>query len=43
VASGPVREVLCADVLSEHYGAAIRVLDDDGELVVVAARPRAPA
>jgi iron complex transport system ATP-binding protein len=43
VASGPVREVLRADVLSEHYGAAIRVLEHDGELVVVAARPRTTA
>jgi iron complex transport system ATP-binding protein len=43
VASGPAREVLRADVLTEHYGAAIRVLDHDGELVVVAARPKAPA
>ena len=43
VASGRSREVLRADVLSEHYGAAIRVLEDDGELVVVPARPRARA
>jgi iron complex transport system ATP-binding protein len=43
VASGPARAVLRADVLAEHYGAAIRVLDHDGELVVVAARPKAPA
>jgi cobalamin transport system ATP-binding protein len=43
VASGAAREVLHADVLSEHYGAAIRVLDHDGELVIVAARPTARA
>jgi cobalamin transport system ATP-binding protein len=43
VASGAAREVLRADVLSEHYGAAIRVLDHDGELVIVAARPTARA
>jgi iron complex transport system ATP-binding protein len=43
VASGDAREVLRADVLTEHYGAAIRVLEDDGELVVVPARPRARA
>jgi cobalamin transport system ATP-binding protein len=43
VASGPARAVLRADVLTEHYGTAIRVLDHDGDLVVVAARPRASA
>jgi iron complex transport system ATP-binding protein len=43
VASGPPRAVLRADLLSEHYGAGIRVLDDDGDLVVVAARPKASA
>jgi iron complex transport system ATP-binding protein len=43
VASGPARAVLRADLLTEHYGAAIRVLDHDGALVVVAARPKAPA
>jgi cobalamin transport system ATP-binding protein len=43
VASGDAREVLRADMLTEHYGAAIRVLEDDGELVVVPARPRARA
>jgi iron complex transport system ATP-binding protein len=43
VASGDAREVLRADVLSAHYGAAIRVLEEDGELVVVPARPRARA
>jgi ABC-type hemin transport system ATPase subunit len=43
IASGDAREVLRAEVLTEHYGAAIRVLEDDGELVVVPARPRARA
>jgi iron complex transport system ATP-binding protein len=43
VASGEPRDVLRADVLSEHYGAAIRVVEDDGELVVVPARPKARA
>jgi iron complex transport system ATP-binding protein len=43
VASGSPRDVLRAEVLTEHYGAAIRVLDDGGELVVVPARPRARA
>jgi iron complex transport system ATP-binding protein len=42
-ASGPARQVLRADVLSEHYGAAIRVLELDGELVVVGVRPGAAA
>jgi iron complex transport system ATP-binding protein len=41
VASGDSREVLRPDVLTAHYGAAIRVLEDDGELVVVPARPKA--
>jgi iron complex transport system ATP-binding protein len=43
VASGAPRDVLRAEVLTEHFGAAIRVLDDGGELVVVPARPRASA
>jgi iron complex transport system ATP-binding protein len=43
VASGAARDVLRDDVLSEHYGAAIRVLEEDGGLVVVPARPRARA
>jgi iron complex transport system ATP-binding protein len=43
VASGAARDVLRPDLLSEHYGAGIRVLDHDGELVVVATRTRAPA
>jgi iron complex transport system ATP-binding protein len=38
-ASGRARDVLRADVLSEHFGAAIRVLEHDGEILVVAARP----
>ena len=43
VASGAARDVLRADLLTAHYGAAIRVLDHDGELVVVAARARSVA
>jgi len=43
VASGVARDVLRADVLTAHYGATIRVLEEDGELVVVPARPKAHA
>jgi iron complex transport system ATP-binding protein len=37
-ATGSARDVLRADVLGEHYGAAIRVFESEGDLVVVAAR-----
>jgi iron complex transport system ATP-binding protein len=43
VASGDPREVLRADLLSASYGAALRVLEDDGELVVVPTRSRGRA
>jgi iron complex transport system ATP-binding protein len=43
VASGTPREVLRPELLSEHYGAAVRVLDHGGELVVVPARTGTPA
>jgi iron complex transport system ATP-binding protein len=43
VASGAPREVLRPELLSEHYGAAVRVLDHEGELVVVPARTATPA
>jgi iron complex transport system ATP-binding protein len=38
VASGPPAAVLRADVLGEHFGAAVRVIEDDGELIVVPVR-----
>ena len=41
VASGDPREVLREDVLSTSYGATVRVIEADGELVVVPARARA--
>ena len=43
VASGPPREVLTEDLLAEHYGARVRVVDGDhGPLIVPIRRP-APA
>jgi iron complex transport system ATP-binding protein len=41
VASGDPREVLREEVLSASYGATVRVIEADGELVVVPARARA--
>jgi iron complex transport system ATP-binding protein len=38
VASGTAREVLRADLLGEHFGATVQVLDHDGALVVVPVR-----
>jgi iron complex transport system ATP-binding protein len=38
VASGTPRDVLREELLGEHFGAAVRVLDHDGALVVVPAR-----
>jgi iron complex transport system ATP-binding protein len=40
VASGEPREVLREDLLAAHFGASVRVIESDGELVVVAARAR---
>ena len=37
VASGPPADVLRDDILGEHFGAAVRVYDHDGRLVVVPA------
>ena len=41
VAGGTAREVLRGELIAEHYGAAVRVLDDAAGLVVVPARPAA--
>jgi iron complex transport system ATP-binding protein len=38
VASGPPRDVLREDVLAAHYDATLRVVEDRGDLLVVAAR-----
>jgi iron complex transport system ATP-binding protein len=43
VSSGRPREVLTEEDLRTHFGAAVRVIDHDGDLVVVAARAREPA
>jgi iron complex transport system ATP-binding protein len=43
VSCGPPRRVLVEDDLRTHFGAAVRVIDLDGDLVVVAARPPEPA
>ncbi len=43
VASGTAADVLQEELLSATFGAAVRVLDVDGELVVVAARAGVPA
>jgi iron complex transport system ATP-binding protein len=43
VATGSPRQVLTEQGLSTHFGAAVRVIDHDGELVVVPARAKAPA
>ena len=43
VSSGRPREVLTEEDLRTHFGAAVRVIDDGGDLVVVAARAREPA
>ena len=41
--SGRPRDVLTEEALRTHFGAAVHVIDHDGDLVVVAARPREPA
>ena len=38
VASGPPAEILVADLIATHFGAAVRVLEDDGRLAVVPVR-----
>jgi iron complex transport system ATP-binding protein len=40
VAAGAPRDVLCEELLSTHFGASVRVIDADGELVVVPLRAR---
>jgi iron complex transport system ATP-binding protein len=41
VAAGTARDVLRGELIAEHYGAAVRVLDDPSGPVVVPARPAA--
>lgn len=42
VADGPPEEVLTRDLIGRHYGADVRVVHDDGGLMVAPARPSRP-
>jgi iron complex transport system ATP-binding protein len=39
VAGGAPADVLREDVLSEHFGAAVRIVEDDGAIIVAPVRP----